>query len=166
MYLALYTPALFGRLSLIGGLSTGLRRGFCCAVVVPRTERLPTMERRDFLALSAGPLVSPLASRVSRVLVTPPPPRRRHRGRRQAAILLLVAPPPNWQPRSWRDIPPVTPGAPVSIVGRYGAQAIGLCRSAAKRHNTAQTRTGISTWAVVACNDGRYHSMGTKGGAA
>lgn len=123
------------------------------------------MERRDFLSLAPA-----LAGHFSRVLTAPPRSapvgrqRGRRRGRQQAAILLLVVPPANWRPRSWRDIPPVSAGAPTIIVDHYGPHAIGVCRAAAKRHNTAQTRTGVSTWAVVACNDGRYHQR-PEGGA-
>lgn len=119
------------------------------------------MQRRSFMAAAAAPL----AGHLHRVLTMPPRPRRRHRPRRQCAILLLVTPPANWQPTSWRDVPPASSGSPVLIVDSYAPTAIGICRSAAKKHNQRQAREGrISTWAVVAANDGRFH-QGKEGGA-
>lgn len=123
------------------------------------------MQRRRFLtaagstaaAVSAGPL----ARHVARAMCPTATPAANPR--RQRATVLLVAPPNGWRPQSWRDVPAVAEGTPFFVVGTFGSQAIGVCRMAAKAHNRRMMKEGGSTWAIVACTDGRLSS---EGGAA
>lgn len=110
------------------------------------------MQRRSFLATAAAPLGQAVLNRSRRR--SPAGTAHRQRG-----VLMRVRP-IDWQPTSWRDVPP----APFAVDYRfYGPTSLAECRKLAKRHNQEQLRLGVRSWMMVVATDGRLASA--KGGA-